>query len=69
MKISARNVLSGKVKSVENGMVDSEIVLELAGGQEVVSIISKKSAENLNLKVGDEISAVIKANNIMIATD
>ncbi|MBN2488835.1 MAG: molybdopterin-binding protein [Methanosarcinaceae archaeon] len=69
MKISARNVLKGKVKSVVRDSVDSEIVLELAGGMEVVSIISTKSADNLNLKVGNEVYAVVKATNVMIATD
>lgn len=69
MKISARNVLKGKVKSVVRDSVDSEIVLELAGGMEVVSIISTKSADSLNLKVGSEVSAIIKATNVIIATD
>ena len=69
MKISARNVLKGKVKSMVRDSVDSEIVLELAGGMEVVSIISTKSADNLNLKVGNEVYAVVKATNVMIATD
>lgn len=69
MKISARNVLKGKVKSVVRDSVDSEIVLELAGGMEVVSIISTKSADNLNLKVGNEVYAVVKATNVMIATE
>ena len=69
MKISARNVLKGKVKSMVRDSVDSEIVLELAGGMEVVSIISTKSADNLNLKVGNEVYAVVKDTNVMIATD
>ena len=69
MKISARNVIKGKVKSVVRDSVDSEIILGLSGGMEVVSIISTKSADNLNLKVGDEVYAVIKATNVMIATD
>jgi molybdopterin-binding protein len=69
MKISARNVLKGKVKSVVRDSVDSEITLELSGGMEVVSIISTKSADNLKLKVGDEVYAVVKATSVMIATD
>jgi molybdopterin-binding protein len=69
MKLSARNVLSAKVKSVTHGAVDSEVVVELAPGIEIVSIITKKSAENLGLKPGANAYAVIKASNVMIGVD
>ena len=69
MKISARNVLKGKVKDVKHGAVNSEIVVELPGGIEVVSVITKTSAENLGLAKGKDVYAVIKATNVMIATD
>ena len=66
MKISARNVFKGKVKQLEHGAVNSEVVVELPGGTEVVSIITKRSAESMDLAVGKEVYAVIKASNIMI---
>ncbi|AKB44953.1 MULTISPECIES: TOBE domain-containing protein [Methanosarcina] len=69
MKLSARNVLKGKVKSIVTGMVNSEIVIELPGGAEMTSIITKASAENLKLKEGSEVYAIIKASNVMIGTD
>ncbi len=69
MKISARNTLKGKVKKVKAGSVNSEVVVELPGGAEVVSIITKTSAEALGLKEGMEVYAVIKASNVMIAID
>ncbi|HUT69288.1 MAG TPA: TOBE domain-containing protein [Desulfatiglandales bacterium] len=69
MKISARNVLKGKVKKVAHGVVNSEITVELAGGVEVVSIITKASAERLGLAEGKEVYAVVKASNVMIALD
>jgi molybdopterin-binding protein len=69
MKLSARNVLKGKVKKVTHGAVNSEIVLELTGGVEVVSIITRQSAESLGLAEGKEAWAVIKASNVMIAVD
>ncbi len=69
MKISARNVLKGKVKKVSHGAVNSEIVVELAGGAEIVSIITKASAENLGLVAGKEVYAVVKASSVMIALD
>jgi molybdopterin-binding protein len=69
MKISARNVLKGKIKQVQHGAVNSEVIIELPGGIEVVSIITKHSAEALELTKGKEVFAVIKASNVMIATD
>lgn len=69
MKLSARNVLKGKVKKVVMGAVNSEIVIELPGGAEMTSIITKASAENLKLKEGSEVYAIIKASNVMIGTD
>ena len=69
MKISARNVLKGKVKQVVHGAVNTEIVVELPGGQELVSIITKSSAERLELAEGKEVYAVVKASNVMIAED
>ncbi len=69
MKISARNVLKGVVKSVTHGAVNSEVVIELPGGAEIVSVITKSSAESLDLAVGKEVYAVIKASNVMIAAE
>lgn len=69
MKISARNVLKGKVKRVTAGAVNAEVVIEIAGGTEVVSIITNSSAENLKLKPGSDVYAVIKASNVMVAVD
>jgi molybdopterin-binding protein len=69
MKISARNLLKGKVKQIVHGSVNSEITLALPGNLDLVSIITKKSAENLGLSEGKEVYAVIKASSVMIATD
>jgi molybdopterin-binding protein len=69
MKISARNVLRGKVSRLVHGAVNTEVTLELPGKIEVVSIITKSSAKKLGLKKGKEVYAVIKASNVMIATD
>ena len=69
MQISARNVLQGKVKSVAHGAVNTEVVIALPGGTEIVSIITKSSAERLSLAEGKTVSAVVKASNVMIAAD
>ena len=69
MKISARNVLKGKVKRIVHGLVNSEIVVELPGGVEITSVITKNSAENMGLKEGREVYAVIKSTSVMLASD
>ncbi len=69
MKISARNVLRGKVTKITHGAVNSEVVVEIAEGAQVTSIITKASAKNLKLARGKEVYAVIKASNVMIAVD
>ena len=69
MKISARNMLKGKVKKLVHGAVNSEVIIEMPGGMEVVSIITKSSARSLGLKKGKPVYVVIKASNVMIATD
>ena len=69
MKISARNVLKGTVKKVTPGAVNNEVIVELPGGNEVVSIITKSSSDRLGLSEGKEVYAVIKASNVMIAID
>jgi molybdopterin-binding protein len=69
MKLSARNALKGKVKEIKAGAVNTEVIVELKGGEEIVSMISKDSAEKLGLKAGKEVYAVIKASSVMIGTD
>jgi molybdopterin-binding protein len=69
MKISARNQLAGKVKKITDGAVNSEVVLELEGGQEIVAIITKESAHSLGLKVGKAAFAIIKASSVMMGVE
>lgn len=69
MKLSARNVLKGTVKQIVPGAVNSEVVIVTAGGEEIVSIITRESVESLGLEVGKEVYAVIKASNVMVAVD
>jgi len=69
MKVSARNVVPATVKTVKPGAVDSEVVMELAPGIEMVSIITKVSAERLGLKPGAKVYAIVKASNVMIGVD
>lgn len=69
MRLSARNQLDGVVARVDHGTVMSTVVIRLAGGQQVVSAITKDSAESLGLVVGDEVKAVIKATEVIIAKE
>jgi molybdopterin-binding protein len=69
MDISARNTLKGTVKQILPGAVNTEVTVELADGLKVVAIITKESAERLNLSIGKEVYAVIKASDVMIAID
>ena len=65
MQISARNQLQGRVKEVVLGTVMAEVVVDV-GGQDVVAAITRRSAEALGLKVGDTVTAIIKATEVMI---
>ena len=67
MQTSARNLLNAMVKTVVHGAVNSEIVVELPDGQEIVSIITKASAERLGLVPGKSVQAIVKASNVMLA--
>ena len=69
MKTSARNMLKGKVKQVKPGVVNTEVIVELPGGSEIVSIITKESADKLGLAIGKEAYAIIKASNVMIGIE
>ena len=69
MQLSARNTLKGKVIKLTPGTVNTEVQLELPGGDVLVSIITKESAERLGLAEGKEAYAVIKASNVMVAVD
>ncbi len=69
MKLSARNILKGRVTAVTPGAVNVEVVIEIAPGVEVVSIITQSSAESLGLAVGKDAYAVVKASSVMVAVD
>jgi molybdopterin-binding protein len=69
MKVSARNTLEGKVKEIKRGSVNAEVVIELAPGVEITSIITLESVESLGLEAGKKAYAVIKASNIMVGVD
>lgn len=69
MKISARNVIKGKVVSVEKGATTAHVKIEIAAGQVVTAAITNEAVDNLKLTVGGEAYAVVKASDVMVAVD
>jgi len=67
LKISARNRLKGKVMAVEKEAVTAKIKVEVTAPTVVTALISREATEELDIKVGDEVEAVIKATEVMIA--
>ncbi len=69
MKISARNQFKGKITALTPGAVNSEVVVDIGSGDKIVSIITNGSAKALNLVVGKEVIALVKASSILLMTD
>ena len=69
MKLSARNSFPGKITKLKLGPVSAEVTINVAPGVDVVSVISTTSAEELKLKVGAQVFAVVKASSVMVGVD
>jgi len=69
MALSARNQFPGTVRSVRHGAVMSEVVIDIGGGIQIVSLISTSSAKRLCLRKGVPAVAVIKATEVIVSTD
>jgi len=69
MKLSARNALKGTVKKIILGTVSAEVVIELPGGAQITSVVTKEAAESLGLAEGKPAYAIIKASNVMVGVD
>jgi molybdate transport system regulatory protein len=68
-RLSARNILQGKIAKLTDGAVNSEVEVGLGGGTPVVASITKTSAHALDLREGDAVSAVIKASHVILGVD
>ena len=69
MALSARNQFRGRVLVVRSGAVMTEVVIDIGGGHQIVSLISTSSAKRLKLKKGKAAVAVIKATEVIVSTD
>ncbi len=65
MDLSARNNLKGRIKNLKKNDVSAEVILDV-GGQEMCASVTADSVNRLGLKVGDEVSALVKASSVII---
>jgi len=65
VRISGRNKLKGKVSAIKTGIVTAEVEIDIGNGNRVAGIISKGSLDDLQIKEGDEVTALIKATSVM----
>lgn len=69
MRLSARNQFKGKVVKIEEGAVNGIVVIDIGGGNEITASITMASIKSLELAVGKEAIAVIKASNVMVGCE
>ena len=69
MKLSARNILKGKVVKIVPGAVNAEVTIQLPGEEQIVAIITNGAVVSLGLKEGKQAYAIIKASSVMVAVD
>ena len=66
-KLSARNQIKGKITKIKKGSIVGSVEIELMLPAKVTSVITADSIEEMNLKVGDEVQAVVKVTEVMIS--
>lgn len=69
MKLSTRNIIKGKVKQVQEGMAIANVKVDIGGGNTLTSTITVEAVKELGIKVGDEVSVLIKASSVMLAKE
>jgi molybdopterin-binding protein len=69
MKISARNQIKGTITEIKPGVVTAKIVMDIGGGNKLSSVITMDSVNDLNLTVGDTVTAIIKSTEVMIGKE
>ena len=69
MRLSTRNSFTGSIKKIKRGPVSTEVTIGIAGGVEIVSVITTESAKRLKLRKGQRAHAIIKADNVIVGVD
>lgn len=66
MKLSTRNQIKGKISDIKKGAVMARVKIDIGGGNTLISTITVDAVDDLELKVGDSVTALIKASSIML---
>ena len=66
MKLSARNALKGKIEEIHKGAVTTTVKIRVSGDNRITSSITNEAAEDLALKVGDDVTAIIKSSDVIV---
>ena len=69
MEMSARNQLKGTIKLIKRGDIMAEVVIQLAGDQQITSIITADAVQSLHLKEGDQVLAIVKSTEVMVGKE
>jgi len=69
MKLSTRNIIKGKVTAIKEGRVIANVKVDIGGGNTLTSAITVEAVKELGLKVGDNVSVLIKASSVMLGKD
>lgn len=69
MKLSTRNVLKGKVVELQEGMVAAKVKVDIGAGNVITSTITVEAVKDLGIKVGEEVSVLIKASSVMLGKE
>lgn len=69
MRLSTRNIIKGKVTDVQEGMVAAKVKVDIGGGNTITSTITVEAVKQLGIKVGDEVSVLIKASSVMVGKE
>jgi molybdopterin-binding protein len=66
MQLSARNQIKGKVTKIDIGAVMAKVKMDIGGGNTITSLESNEAVEDLDLKIGDSVTAIVKSTEVMI---
>lgn len=69
MKLSARNQISGKVLSIKEGVVNASVKVDIGGGNIISSTITLEAVKDLDLKVGSDVTTVIKSSSVLLMVE
>ncbi len=67
MQLSARNQLAGRIRAIHLDGIMAEVEIDLPGGQSIVAAITRASVERMELRQGDDVSAIIKSTEVLVA--